>query len=132
MGIMQSYRHSENATLMSWPPDFDVFDRNPDPALDEITELAAVLSLADYAYIGWMDFNRLWFKSRYGFNAPEQPRASSGCNWVVTTGQPVLVADTSADRRFPPDGIEVPAAANCRSYAGVPLISTDQQILGTL
>jgi PAS domain S-box-containing protein len=117
---------------MSWPPDFDVFDRSPDPALDEITELAAVLSLAHYAYIGWMDSSRIWFKSHYGFNAPEQPRATTGCNWVLSSGQSLLVRDTAHDRRFPPEGIEVPGARPCRSYAGVPLIGTDQQIVGTL
>ena len=63
-------------------PEFNIFDRNPDPALDELVELAAVLCGADYAYIGWMDFNRLWFKARFGFKAIEQSRASqpaSGC-----------------------------------------------------
>ena len=39
--------------------DSESFDLNPDPALDELTELSAVLSNADYAYMGWMDFNRL-------------------------------------------------------------------------
>ena len=131
MGTMQSFQQSEYVGLMS-RAEFDVFDRNPDPALDELTELAAVLSLAHYAYIGWMDFNRLWFKSRYGFNALEQPRGTTGCNWVVTTGQALLVADTALDRRFPPDGIEVPGGQPCRSYAGVPLVSPEQQVVGTL
>ncbi|HEY2861705.1 MAG TPA: PAS domain S-box protein [Terracidiphilus sp.] len=126
MGAIQT----ENISLMS-RSDFDIFDRNPDAALDEITELAAVLSFADYAYIGWMDFNRLWFKSRYGFNAPEQPRASSACNWVVTTGRPLVIPDVSQDGRFNPEGIEVPGCQPCLSYAGVPLFSGDQQIVGT-
>jgi len=42
--------------------DFDAMDRNADPALDELTEFTAVLSGADYAYMGWLDFSRLWFK----------------------------------------------------------------------
>ena len=54
--------------------EFHIFDRNPDPALDELTELAAMLSASDYAYIGWMDFSRIWFKSTYGFQGIEQPR----------------------------------------------------------
>jgi two-component system, OmpR family, sensor histidine kinase VicK len=131
MGTMQSYQQPEQISL---PPrgDFDVFDRNPDPALDEITELAAMLCFADYAYIGWVDFNRVWFKSRYGFDAQEQPRASSGCNWVISTGKPLLVADSAEDRRFPPQGIELPGGGPCRSYAGVPLLGAEQQIVGTL
>ena len=44
---------------MASRPEFELFDRYPDSALDELTELAAVLLDADYAYIGWMDFDRL-------------------------------------------------------------------------
>lgn len=126
MGAIQT----EHVSLMS-RSDFDIFDRNPDPGLDEITELAAVLSLADYAYIGWMDFNRLWFKSRFGFDAPEQPRAASACNWVVTTGRPLLITHAARDPRFPPEGLELPGGKSCLSYAGVPLFSADQQMIGT-
>jgi PAS domain S-box-containing protein len=112
--------------------EFDVFDRNPDPALDELTELAAVLSVADYAYIGWMDFNRLWFKSRHGFNALDQPRSLTACQWMLEKGEPLLVRDAGQDSRFPPDGIELPNAKRCRSYAGTPLITSAQQVVGTL
>jgi len=131
MGVMQSYQQPEQ-TKQLMRPEFDVFDRNPDPALDEITELAAVLSLADYAYIGWMDVNRLWFKSRFGFTAADQPRTATACSWVLTTGQPLLVVDAAEDGRLSPEGIEVPGGQRCRSYAGVPLISAEQQMVGTL
>ena len=112
--------------------ELSIFDRNPDPALDELTELAAVLCNADYAYIGWMDFNRLWFKARYGFKAAEQPRASTACQWMIEKSEPLLIADASLDQRFPPQGIPLPGAEPCVSYAGVPLISSDEQTIGTL
>lgn len=131
MGTMQGYRQAEHVRSIA-RSDFDVFDRNPDPGLDEITELAAALSLADFAYISWTDFNRLWFRSRHGFSSPDQPRIGSGCNWVLSTGQSLLVADASQDGRFSPEGIEVPGGTRCLSYAGVPLIGADQQIIGTL
>src|ERR1039458_5641955 len=85
--------------------EFDIFDRNPDPALDELVELAAVLCGADYAYIGWMDFNRLWFKARFGFKATEQPRASTACQWMLEKGEPLLIPNAAEDRRFGPQGI---------------------------
>ncbi|HTX76703.1 MAG TPA: PAS domain S-box protein [Terracidiphilus sp.] len=133
MGTIDTYQQTEQtqSRLIS-RPDLDVFDRNPDPPLDELTELAAMLSLADYAYIGWMDFNRLWFKSRFGFMATDQPHIATACQWVIKTGKPVLVRDAAADGRFSPEGIEVPGAARCRSYAGVPLVSDRQQVVGTL
>jgi len=112
--------------------EFDIFDRNPDPALDELTELSAVLGGADYAYMGWMDFNRLWFKSKHGFLATEQPRSSTACQWMLDTGKPLLILDAAEDPRFPPDGIQLSGAKPCRSYAGTPLITGAQQIVGAL
>jgi len=131
MGAIQSYQQADPPRLTS-RSDFDVFDRSPDPALDELTELAAVLSLADYAYIAWLDFNRLWFKSRFGFVAAEQPRVMSACQWVALTAQPMLVQDAAKDPRFPPEGITVPGGKYCRSYAGTPLVAANQQLVGTL
>ena len=112
--------------------DNDAFDLNPDPALDELTELSAVLSNADYAYMGWMDFSRLWFKSQFGFKAQEQPRSSTACQWLLEKGEPLLILDAAGDPRFPPTGIALMGAKPCRSYAGVPLISSTEQVIGTL
>ncbi len=112
-------------------PEFDLFDRNPDPALDELTELSAVLCVADYAYIGWMDFDHLWFKSRFGFIGAEQPRSYTACQWMLETGEPLLIRDAGMDPRFPPDGIHLIGAKHCRSYAAVPLIASDDRVIGT-
>ena len=113
-------------------PELSIFDRNPDPALDELTELAAVLCNADYAYVGWVDYNRLWFKARFGFKAMEQPRASTADHWMLEKGEPLLIADASGDPRFPPEGIPLADASPCLSYAAAPLISGAEQTIGTL
>ncbi len=113
-------------------PETGLFDRNPDAALDELVELASELCGADYAYLGWMDYNRLWFKARFGFRGIEQPRASTACQWMLNAGAPLLIEDAREDSRFPPGGIPLAGAEPCLSYAGVPLISSAQQIVGTL
>jgi PAS domain S-box-containing protein len=79
-----------------------------------------------------MDFNRLWFKSQFGFKAPEQPRSTTACQWLLDKGLPLLIRDAAQDSRFPPSGIPLMGAKPCRSYAGVPLISSAQQVTGTL
>src|SRR5450631_2342739 len=126
MGTMQG-QHLADHLAVALRQEFEMFDHNPDPALDELTELCAVLSNADYAYIGWMDFNRLWFKSRFGFNAPEQPRSATACQWMLEKGQPLLILDAGQDSRFPAVGIPLIGAKPCRSYVGVPLYSGSQQ-----
>jgi PAS domain S-box-containing protein len=99
--------------------------------LDEIVELAAVLSNADYAYLGSMDQNRLWFKSQFGFKGLEQPSWSTGCQRMIELRHPLLIPDAAIDPHFPPSGIPVPGARPCRSYAGTPLIGPDGQIIAS-
>src|ERR1700760_4927546 len=131
MGTVQG-QHLADHLAVTMRQEFEMFDRNPDPALDELTELCAVLCNADYAYMGWLDFNRLWFKSRFGFAAADQPRTSTACQFVVEDGKPLLVLDAASDPRFPPTGIELPGGRACRSYAGMPLIASNQHVVGTL
>ncbi len=113
-------------------PEWNFFDRNPDPALDELTELAAVLCNADYAYLGWLDYSRLWFKSRFGFKAADQPRAATASQWVIEKGQPLLITDAGRDTDLPPEGISLPNAEPCLSFAAAPLIASDGQTVGVL
>jgi len=108
------------------------FDRNADAALDELTELAAVLCHGEYAYIGWMEFNRLWFKARYGFSAVEQARSLTACHWTLEKGAPLLIEDARGDTRFPARGMILAGAEPCLSYAGAPLVSGGGQAIGTL
>lgn len=113
-------------------PEFALFDHNPDPALDELTELAAVLCGADYAYIGWIDYSRLWFKARFGFRGADLPRSTTACQWMLDSGAPLLLQNAGEDPRFPPEGVALPGVAPSLSYAGVPLLASTQQIVGGL
>jgi PAS domain S-box-containing protein len=131
MSLIQDKKRLENRVAASLPEQ-EVFDRNPDPALEELVRLAAVLSGADYAYLGWMDATRLRFKCTHGFLARDQDRATTGCQWVMVQGSPLLVRDASTDSRFPTEGIEVENGLPCRSYLGVPLIAPVNRVIGTL
>ena len=127
--LLSQFGEGQEASLRS---ESVVFDRNPDPALDELAELAAVLCEADYAYLGWMDLNRLWFKAHHGFKAADQARDSTACQWMLENGAPLLIEDAGGDPRFPPEGIPLPGVPPCLSYAGVPLVSNAQLVVGTL
>jgi PAS domain S-box-containing protein len=111
-------------------PDFP--GHGPDPGLDELTELVAVLCNADYVYTSWAEANRLSFLSRFGFRGASQPLSASACQWVIESGGPLLIPDAAQNPRFPSTGIPLPGARACRSYAGVPLLSADRKPIGTL
>lgn len=113
-------------------PGSEPLDRSADPALDELTKLAARFCGADYAYLGWMDSRRLWFKSCHGFKAEKQARGSTACKWILETGKPLLIADAAEDARFSPVGIRLAEAEACRSYAGTPLVTGGRHVVGTL
>jgi two-component system, OmpR family, sensor histidine kinase VicK len=111
----------------------EIFDRDPDPALDELTQLSAVLCNADFAYIAWIDSNRLCFKSQVGFKEPEQQRSLIVCQTLLENGEPLLIRDAGRDQRFPREGIPLTDGKPCRSYAGVPLITgVHQEVVGSL
>jgi two-component system, OmpR family, sensor histidine kinase VicK len=144
MSVIQATTRSEtppgNRTVptlpaSSAPSEAEISDRSPDPALEELVRLAAVISGADYAYLGWMTPNRLHFKSTYGFMAHEQDRKTSACHWVVSQGAPLLVRDAAiesqSDARLQPEGVRLENAQACQSYLGVPLL-TGTRVIGTL
>ena len=135
MSLLEDKTRSENRVVVS-SPEHEVFDRSPDPALEELARLAAVLSGADYAYLGWMDSSRLWFKCTYGFMARDQDRTTTACQWMIQQGVPLLVRDAAEDSRFRTSdgavGVELENALPCRSYLGVPLIGPGNRVIGTL
>jgi len=128
---MQSARQGESPKpLLS--PGLGQAANGDDPALDELVELAAALCGADYAYLGRLDESHLWFRSRYGFEAAKQARATTACNRMVESGEPLLLQDAAKEEQFAPRGIALAGAKLCRSYAGVMLDPGTRGEIGTL
>ena len=132
MSLIEGKTRPESRVAASQPNEHEVFNRSPDPALEELIRLAAVLSGADYAYLGWMDSSRLWFKCTYGFLARDQDRTTTADQWVVDPGAPLLLRNAAEDSRFAPNGVQLENAPICRSYLGVPLFGLENQVIGTL
>lgn len=110
---------------------YEILDTPPEEALDELTRLAAHVTGAPIALISFMDRDRQFFKSRLGLDARQAPREPSFCAHVITSRQVMMVEDALSDPRF--------AAANLRAndralrfYAGAPLLSPDNQCIGSL
>ena len=110
--------------------DYQILDTPPEPALDDLTKLAAQICQSPSAMISLVDEHRQWFKSRVGFPVEETARDISFCTHALN--QEVFeVPDARSDSRFA-DNPMVLGELGVRFYAGVPLIAPNGAAVGTL
>jgi PAS domain S-box-containing protein len=109
---------------------FEILDTDPEEAFDRITRLASRLFRAPIAFLGFIDRDRQWFKSRLGIELREVRREMSYCNHTISGEGVCLVPDTWCDPRF----ADKPGTreAGIRFYAGVPLTTREGHRIGTL
>jgi two-component system sensor histidine kinase VicK len=131
LSLSASVQHDE-AERLKHLRHYEILDTLPDPAFDQIARMAARLANAPYAFIGFVDGSRVWFKSTAGFAARQIRRNGSPCQVLLLDGKPLLIGDARADHRFGPTGIVLGEGIECRSYAGAPLLSHEGAILGTI
>ncbi len=62
---------------------YAVLDTPADSALDDLVGLALTLTGARAGGIGFVDRDRIWFKSRRGLSTPEVPRARFPIRWGI-------------------------------------------------
>ena len=101
----------------------------PSESFDRITRLAGRLLGAPVSTISLTDNDRQWFKSRFGVDLAEIPRAEAPCSYAIHRDEVFFVPDMLADDRFKSS---VLAKAGVRFYAGAPLITRTGYALGTL
>jgi two-component system, OmpR family, sensor histidine kinase VicK len=124
-------QHDESERLKSLLH-YQILDTLPDPAFDEIARLAASVCNAPFAFIGFLDWSRVWFKSTVGFAGRQIRRNGSPCQFLLLEGKPLLISDALTDHRFAASGIVLADEIKCRSYAAAPLFSAAGTILGTI
>jgi two-component sensor histidine kinase/GAF domain-containing protein len=111
---------------------YDVLDTPAEPEFDEVVALAADLLRTPIALVGFVDGHRLWTKARVGLDVSEVPRAWAFCSHALRThGETLVVPDAAADPRFA-DNPLVREGPRIRFYAGAPLVTPDNQALGTV
>jgi PAS domain S-box-containing protein len=104
-------------------PESDAFDR--------ITRLAARALDVPIVLVSLVGETRQWFKSKVGLDVRETPREVSFCAHAVTGRAPLIVSDAALDPRFAENPL-VTGDPHIRSYAGIPLYTSDGHAIGTL
>ena len=110
---------------------YAILDTAPERPFDDITAWAARLCQAPMAILSLVDRDRHWFKSRFGLAAPDEAgRADAFCEHVTARGI-MVVPDARVDARFAANPFVV-GEPHVRFYAGCPLLTGDDQVIGTL
>jgi HD-GYP domain-containing protein (c-di-GMP phosphodiesterase class II) len=108
-----------------------ILDTPAEREFDRITTLAARLLEAPVALISFIDHDRQWFKSSFGFPAKETSRDISFCDHTIRGDLPLVVCDAVVDDRFSSNPLVV-APPGIRFYAGVPLRVNGDVAVGAL
>jgi two-component system, cell cycle sensor histidine kinase and response regulator CckA len=110
---------------------FGVLDTPRERAFDDLTRLTSFICGTPMAFIGFLDADRLWFKSRRGWDVSEVPREISFCTHTILQPGVFVISDTLADEdRFARSPLTT--HVGIRFYAGVPLVSSDGYAVGVL
>jgi PAS domain S-box-containing protein len=107
-----------------------ILDTAPEQNFDDLTALAAQVCDMPLALVAFIDRERLWFKSCFGGNLKEYPRARSFCDHALRAEGVLEVPDLSRDERF--KGEPLVTEAGFRFYASAHIKSRGGEILGTL
>jgi diguanylate cyclase (GGDEF)-like protein len=107
-----------------------VLDTSREERFDRITRLACRVFDVPVSTIGFVDADRLWFKSSNGLALREVARDSSFCAHTILHEDLLVVADTKADSRWQ-NHPTVAGEPHIRFYMGHPIQALDGRRVGS-
>jgi diguanylate cyclase (GGDEF)-like protein/PAS domain S-box-containing protein len=113
------------------PGALDILDSPPEPRFDKFTALAAAAFGTPIALVSFVDAERQWIKSHFGFDTCETPSSVAFCSHAIESDDTMVVPDASLDTRFQGNPLVV-GPPNIRFYAGHPIKTTAGYRVGAL
>lgn len=109
----------------------DLLDSQPERECDELVKLAAAICGTPIGLVTLLDERQQWFRSTEMLKRRDTPREAAFCAYVVRQSGLFVVMDSLTDRRFASNPL-VTGDPDLRFFAGVPLQTTNRDLLGTL
>ncbi|MEH6407403.1 MAG: GAF domain-containing sensor histidine kinase [Leeuwenhoekiella sp.] len=111
---------------------YQLVDTLPEKSYDDITQIAAYICDTPIALITMLDYDRNFLKSHYGVEFNESPRKISFCTHAIQSKEEIFIVEDSRLHPEFKDNPLVTGEAQAIFYAGVPLIDSKGNALGTL
>ncbi|WP_315791524.1 PAS domain S-box protein [Fischerella sp. JS2] len=111
--------------------EYQILDTLPEQVFDDLAFLAAQICQTPIALINFIDAKRQWFKAKVGLSVGEMPRELGFCPVCIEMKDILIVPDTLADERFANLPV-VTSEPHVRFYAGVPLLASEGEAIGTV
>jgi PAS domain S-box-containing protein len=108
-----------------------ILDSAPEPEFDELVRLASYACGVPMAANCYIDEGRLWIKAKFGLEATEIQREAALCTHTIEQSDLFVVPDTLADPALATNPL-VAGEPHVRFYAGVPLVTPEGHVVGTL
>jgi CheY-like chemotaxis protein len=109
---------------------FRILGTAREQVFDDIARLASLICDTPFAFIAFIDEQRVWFKAKIGLELDGIPRDGSFCAYAILQSDVLIVPDPLSDERFM-SSLMV-KQMGIQFYAGIPLIANDAHPLGTL
>lgn len=111
--------------------EYQIMDSEAEKSFDALVQLAAAICGVPFAAISLLDADRQWFKARVGLAISETPIDESFCQYTIRQEEVMIVEDAAQDERFRSNPL-VTGEPHLRFYAGMPLLSPENVMLGSL
>ncbi len=110
---------------------YGILDTPPEPAFDDIAQMAAQACDVPMAHINFIDADRQWIKAAVGHDAREMPLHFGFCTHALGEDDVLVLPDLAAEPGWASNPL-VAGEPQLRFYAGVPLTTPEGHAVGTL